>query len=146
MAVGGHTKNAFVACSLPQQSVGWVYGPELSEELCQHPSIKPFGSLPKQERAGLLGPAEAALKYLLARGWTLSKVRHVELDSLPTKPQMTCIRPKKRRTQSQEGEEERPYQPSVADLSKVEVPLDLLVSCQSTESVEPLASRNPSLH
>ena len=92
---------------------------------------------------GLLRPAEEAIKYLLARRWTLSKARPMELDSLPTKPQMTSIRPKKRRAQSPGGEVEGPYQPKVVDLTKVEMPVELLVSYQFTEYIKSLSILQP---
>ncbi len=77
---------------------------------------------------------EDTLKYLLARGWTLSKVRALDTQNIPKKPKMTCIRRKKKRAQSfnRQPEEDTTdfsdYEPLVLDLSKVEAPVELLVS------------------
>ena len=71
------------------------------------------------------------MKYLLVRGWLLSKVRPMDIHSVPLKKKMTCIRRRKRRAGSfirKEEKEAADYEPSVMDLSKVETPVELLVS------------------
>ena len=78
----------------------------------------------------LIQPAEDAVKYLLARGWTLSKVKPTDTQSVPLKPKMTCLRRRRRRAGSfvgREAKEAANYEPSVIDLSKVETPVELLV-------------------
>lgn len=71
------------------------------------------------------------MKYLLVRGWSLSKVKPMDTQSVPLKKKMTCIRRRRRRAGSFIREEEKQaadYEPSVMDLSKVETPVELLVS------------------
>lgn len=84
-----------------------------------------------QDRAALLEPAEDAVKYLLARGWSLNKVRPMDTHNIPYKQKMTCLRRLRKRVGSMSGrrrEEETSYEPEVLDLSKVDTPIELLVS------------------
>ena len=55
----------------------------------------------------------------------------MDTQSVPLKKKMTCIRRRRRRAGSFIREEEKQaadYEPSVMDLSKVETPVELLVS------------------
>ena len=70
-----------------------------------------------------VSPAEEAVKYLLVRGWCLTKVRAADTANVPTKTRLTCQRRRKRG-----GLVEKHYEPDVLDLHKVSTPVELLVS------------------
>ncbi len=92
-----------------------------------------LSSLPSQDQAELLTPAEDALKYLMARGWTLSKTEPQDMQSIPRKPKMICMRRRKIRSRSfnRQPEEDTTdyssYEPVVLELSKVDIPVELRV-------------------
>ena len=91
-----------------------------------------------QEQTDYLIQAEAMVKYLLARGWSISKHRQADRN-VPCKPRKTCVWTPKRRVKSKSTGVRPPtaireeevaflsYEPEVMDLEKVEVSIKLLV-------------------
>ena len=91
-----------------------------------------------QEQTDYLSQAEAMVKYLLARGWSISKHRQADRN-VPCKPRKTCVWTPKRRVKSKSTGVRPPtaireeevaflsYEPEVMDLEKVEVSIKLLV-------------------
>ena len=71
-------------------------------------------------------PIEEAIKFLIVRGWCLSKVKAADLSGVPSRPKTICLRRKKRK----DGTEEIPYEPDVLDLSKVSAPVELLAMAE----------------
>lgn len=74
-----------------------------------------------------------AIKFALLKGWSLSKVRDGAIQSIPVKQKMVCMkRPKRKKgTKKEKVEviEEEIYEPDkIADLSKVPMGVELLVS------------------
>ena len=67
-------------------------------------------------------PIEEAIKYLIVRGWCLSKVRGADMSGVPSRPRTMCLRRRRRR----DGTEEVPYEPEVLDLTRVTAPVELL--------------------
>ena len=78
--------------------------------------------LPFQVKDEYTAPIEEAIKYLIIRGWLLSKVRVADTSGVPTRHRNMCLRRKKR----EDGTEEVPYEPEVLDLSKVSAPVEML--------------------
>ena len=68
------------------------------------------------------------MKFVLASGWQLNKVRMADKQSVPAKQKMVCLRRRKDTAPGTGLPEEVLYEPEVMDLSKVEVPVYLLVS------------------
>ena len=65
-----------------------------------------------------LTPIEKSIKYLIDRGWCLSKVRAADISGIPIRARTRCLRKKK----NKDGREEEVYEPEVLDLSRV-IPL-----------------------
>ncbi|THB67659.1 MAG: hypothetical protein D6E12_08125 [Desulfovibrio sp.] len=53
-------------------SEGWTYGPERSDERKETPCLRPYGELPDSEKDYDRKTAEQTLKYILARGYTIT--------------------------------------------------------------------------
>ena len=71
-------------------------------------------------------PIEEAVKYLIVKGWCLSKVRAGDITGIPVRAKTLCLRKKKRKG----GVEEPAYEPEVLDLSKVSTPVELLATAE----------------
>ena len=79
-----------------------------------------------QVKAEYMTPIEETVKYLIVRGFFLSKVRAVDFSGIPLRTKTLCLRRRKRK----DGTEEKVYEPEVLDLSKVSTPVKLLAMAE----------------
>ena len=80
-----------------------------------------------QEKQEYVAPIEEAIKYLIVRGWSLSKVRAADISGIPLRTKTLCLRKKKKK---KDGSEEELYEPEVLDLSKVTTPVEMLATAE----------------
>lgn len=66
-------KNTHEVWAAQRIAEGWSYGPERSDPLKQHPCLVPYEQLPEEEREYDRLVSSAALKTILAMGYTIHK-------------------------------------------------------------------------
>lgn len=78
-----------------------------------------------------------AIKYVLIKGWILSKVKDGGFQNIPLRQKTVCMRPPKKKHKQRGKEKEKQsegkeetifYEPDVPDLSKIGMRVELLVS------------------
>jgi ryanodine receptor 2 len=52
---------------------GWTYGPERDDTLKHHPCLVPYGELPESEKVYDRNTSIETLKFILAKGWKITK-------------------------------------------------------------------------